>query len=1126
MNYKDLNKIQKDRMKQISVHDYIMEWENPEFMDYLLGSLPQIRRMKDDESITDELSKLNNMLVSYDSFESDKQSFLAEVDNIITKITEKKSSWYGLNRYEIEKYLKIHGFCLISGEGGIGKSYFIKCFEENLEKKNIEHLCLYGKFEKDTSRINVEEINNASKRGFVFICDAVNEMSEEGQQSLLVVLRELKKNPRIRIVISYRTNAMDKTILKEYQDLSEYEYKFPGVSFESALGEVLKMSVPDVYLYEDILYSNNALLLSMLCDVLSSEKIVDETENGVASVTYILEHFIKTTAKKAFKNNLTCQGIDIWKDTKSVAKWMYKNCEKSIDEANLLSVIKTGKNFLPYMVQMGFMDTYERDDMKYYYFAIDSLTDFLIARSLFEDISGKDYHDKVVIIKSKMDAFYSIHEALIIAIFDNMMPDYEQIINLLEDTGLIEHLDFRNLVKVHYKRSDIGALQGILKPINYGELLTTIGGYTDKPFNCSNFLFEYFSKSYERIRELSDVLAGYHFQNEIKNRLKNVLYFTTLNDRADRRDEEAFFFSLLCCAAPNKDVRCLAMKLLYEVVSKNDGYVEKLIGEYEKILDFYIQEAVIFVLSQIKKERKSVAEFYNKIIIKQEGLTAKSIRRIASYLGSPYSFITWNRKDLYKFDYNAEVSDFLNDILFYVDLMNKDFLPFRYWGKNHIDMYTKFLSNSKNEIKSINDYLNNKYSCVQGGECSGWMAFENRIRPEIESMAKIETVDMNSFMQSFENVFRYIFEYYGMSSNVKFVDMREEDFIHSVYMKCVDIATGLYYGSLMCNHYTNQFATFNNNQNSIGYEVYDPLEYGEDVRITAPIPTYQDDIERLGDYVINSLEQPLAKDILWVKDVMLTRRNVLHLIETVDVRKQQWVMLAGRVSLHEEYKHDTKWRDTYDIWCCSSEEETINDDGNARYLTIELEEYVGELKDYPENEYKPWLCKSIKNIYGQSDIFDETSLVLPPAEIIKYFDLQLNVSDLSWETPSGEKIILCNNNKNSYYRDPIGGTVFIRKDYYDKYVRSHIIKYFVFAERYIPETGYADETSLHFEIMDGCIVKEIPNYGGQEKSEQSNNPLCVDCPHASIMQIQQNESAEIDIEWLRNMLKEYGADDV
>ena len=76
------------------------------------------------------------------------------------------------------------------------------------------------------------------------------------------------------------------------------------------------------------------------------------------------------------------------------------------------------------------------------------------------------------------------------------------------------------------------------------------------------------------------------------------MYFTTLNDRTDRRDDEAFYFALLCCAAPNKDVRCLAMKLLYEVVSKNDGYVKKLICEYKKVSDFYIQEAVIFVLSR------------------------------------------------------------------------------------------------------------------------------------------------------------------------------------------------------------------------------------------------------------------------------------------------------------------------------------------------------------------------------------------------------------------------------------------------------------------------------------------------------------------------------------------------
>ena len=79
--------------------------------------------------------------------------------------------------------------------------------------------------------------------------------------------------------------------------------------------------------------------------------------------------------------------------------------------------------------------------------------------------------------------------------------------------------------------------------------------------------------------------------------------------------------------------------------------------------------------------------------------------------------------------------------------MNKDFLPFRYWGKDHIDMYMRFLVNKKFEIKRINDYLSNKYACVCGGECSGRPAFENKIMPEIELMAEIEEVDKNSFFQ-------------------------------------------------------------------------------------------------------------------------------------------------------------------------------------------------------------------------------------------------------------------------------------------------------------------------------------------------------------------------------------------
>lgn len=81
----------------------------------------------------------------------------------------------------------------------------------------------------------------------------------------------------------------------------------------------------------EILYSNNALLLSMLCNVLSSTKLTDETENGIASITFILEQYIKKSIGKIFKGSISCQGVDIWKDTKRIAQWMYEHEEKRID---------------------------------------------------------------------------------------------------------------------------------------------------------------------------------------------------------------------------------------------------------------------------------------------------------------------------------------------------------------------------------------------------------------------------------------------------------------------------------------------------------------------------------------------------------------------------------------------------------------------------------------------------------------------------------------------------------------------------------------------------------------------------------------------------------------------------
>ena len=41
MNYQLLNKIQRDKMNSITNNNYKMKWENPAFMDILMGGLPR-----------------------------------------------------------------------------------------------------------------------------------------------------------------------------------------------------------------------------------------------------------------------------------------------------------------------------------------------------------------------------------------------------------------------------------------------------------------------------------------------------------------------------------------------------------------------------------------------------------------------------------------------------------------------------------------------------------------------------------------------------------------------------------------------------------------------------------------------------------------------------------------------------------------------------------------------------------------------------------------------------------------------------------------------------------------------------------------------------------------------------
>lgn len=1089
MEYKQLNLRNRKKMNGICKAEIEMQWEDSELLDILLGVLPKVRRKRDDEKVGKQINDLEKVLKSYDIYATNKEKFIESLSNIVTDIRKECPHWYGLDTFEIQRRIDMQKFCLISGEGGIGKSYFVKCLEEELERKSIEHLCIYGKFEKSIDEIDELEITELAKeKTFVFVVDAVNEMAVQSQRDLIHILKRLKEVKGMRIVVTYRTGTMSQDTICELEEIAQYLYKFPGVSYESALMQLSQIPIADVYRYEDILYSNNPMLLNMLCTVLKNEKVEEQSVNSISTITYILEQYIKTGLKD----------VNLWRNTKKVAKWMYENSRKWIDKNSLINIVDSPSAFIEKMEQQGFLAGYVNEGEETYSFAIDTLTDFLLAREIWSQFNKDKLSESIQMLKEKLKKLYGIEAVVILALFDKFSPDYELIKQILVETNLLERFDYETLLKIRFEETDINSFLQHFKTNSSKELLLYFGGYIDKPFNCTNYINTYYFENGEKqLQELSEVLSGRYIKGRVKERLKNILYFINVRDSKEKRLEEAFFFALWCCAAPNADVRCLAMKLLYDVVVQDVRFKEVLEQKYKQIRDEYIKEAIIYVICASANLSKKDKAFLEDIVDDENYLHAKSLRRIAKALGRGYDYINWKKVNKYRYDLNASISENLNRLFFHVDLREKYLLHFRYWGPEHIDIYNQFLKIDKYEIREWNAFLKEKFYCVNTGECCGSFGFERNAEEYFGKSYRDKVLDVKSFMCSFECVIKENFEIYGA---IYAAEDRarggEREFENSVMKKAIIIAQDIFYGSMMCNYYTNQFATYNNVQNSIGYEVYDPIEYEEEIRIATPIPVFQEKMEAIGDVIVSRMILPGGDTEQWVHDADITEMNLRQLMKPVEVAGQEWIVIAARLFMHEGESGDHSWQEHYDYWCCTSSEQKIDGTTEDRYLTIELKEYRESIEEYVNCIEFPCLCKDIPIICSNSEVFDETHLVLPPAELIKNLNLRISLSDMTWRNEHDEIIICCNNNKHSYYEDFVGGTVVMRKDVYDKYIKDYFLKFFAYSEKWTPSTGYADETAFHFEIEDGNITRKYYNYldNHAQKSEEDMGH-CEECPY-------------------------------
>lgn len=1102
MNYIDLNSLNKQRMNILCQHNpEHFEWEDEDFLWLIKGHLPKLKNPSSNSAITSHFYKLRTKYSEYSYFDTDKEKFVLDVKKILEDIRQIDPYWSGLYLSVIEETFKLHSSCLISGEGGIGKSYFVKCLEEELEKDNIKHLCVYGKITKDIEAIDFEEIANiGQEEQFVFAFDAINEIDEQNQLELAKRINKIKNIRGVRIIITYRSHTIDESTLQIYRELTDTTYRFSGVSFESVIEWLNKTPIEDISEYLDVLYSNNPFLLSKLPFILNGKQ--NTGKNNVSRFTYIYEQYIKKSLD-----------VDTWWKTKAIAKFLYDNNKKTFSAEEIENLISEPSKYMVNMEQQGFISQYGTNK---YSFVIESLADYLIVRHMWDEIKGKSVEECSRIIKEKINMFYDLHlETVIIMLFDMFSPDYPTIKQILKATNLMDHFDYDTLIKLHFKEDNIHDFLLNFIPCEPERLIVEFAGYYNKPFNCSNYLNNYYIESVNKhTDELSKTLSGLHFLSKLRNRLKNILYFTCKCNCSEKRAKENFYAALWCSSSCNGDIRDLSTKLLFEVLQRYPQFIETAIEIYEKIEDDYIKEAIIYVLSSCSKS-KIVETFFLKLFHDYNFVDATSLKRMAVYLGDDYGYIRLRKKNLF-LSITDTSKDFTN-ILHRVDLFEQNLLPFRFWSEASFEPRTKFLSASKDEIIEFNSKLERDFDCVKNGDCNGSLSFERRIAKHYSIAYQDQLLDNKSILSSMEKVFREVFDKYGLSfQQDKYTKQDVSDFSASKFRKCVCIAIDKFYGSLMCNYYTSEFATYNNIQNSIGYEVYDPLEYGEELSITSPLPIFQPQIEKMSDTILSYMDLSAPKDEKWWKDLSVSKENLLKIIQPIKHSKYEWVLLAARISIREPTE-DYGWIDTYDIYTCSSSEETIKGDGNDRYLTIEVEPYTRNLLDYASNKETPWLCKSIPVISSGSDVFDETHLILPPSNIISLLQLTLNVNEMCWYNSEGEKIICCNNNKSSYYRAPISGTIFIRKDALEELQKKTPIKYFAFTEKFLRDKGFCDETDYHFEIENGEITKMCLNRQSKLTPYKDRIPeSCKKCKYGFY--------EEIEIPDIKDILANYFVD--
>ena len=464
----ELNKIQKNAMSKDLIKEHY-EWEDKRLLSYMLGEVPTERelyrysgkKLSSEELKQNEIIKrINEIIKKYNCSMKIEQKEFSELEKEYEKLEKYKEKFY-TSYYEVINGMKFNKVLMISGPGGIGKSQFLFEFSEKVSKK-FRYLCLYGKYcESIEKEIFTQIVKYIENDRFYFIIDAINEFSMDLREKIYKFINDNKDNLNLRVIISLRDFSMAEKEIQDLKKLVDDEETFTGVDPDNALEKISEKYNLDLSIYDRLLYDNNPLHLKLIIKSISENQLTNKRLKPITKGTYIYEHLIKNVLTK-----------NEWNITKDIIEQMFKNKSKRIkvDELNKLNITDIN-TYMNKMKTNNFIGTYDNGKDTFVYFINETLTDYLIARFLFDNLVGLNIYETEEYINKIVKVFYSIHDQVILMLFEKYESNIEVAIKIIKESDLNNFMNIEIFNELNLSTDNMVKIQKMEEPYIYTNII-------------------------------------------------------------------------------------------------------------------------------------------------------------------------------------------------------------------------------------------------------------------------------------------------------------------------------------------------------------------------------------------------------------------------------------------------------------------------------------------------------------------------------------------------------------------------------------------------------------------------------------------------------------------------------